>query len=324
MKKFLALLLAAMMLLCCTTAFAAEGEGTTTPSTFDSIVNGSKYTDGYDSDEGSVYEDGDATMSETGVSVRYTDGQNTFAKSGQAATEMWLQVDATGQIDVTVPLVLVFKTNIDGGDATSPEAYKITNHSTADLVVTELATTKVAYSETAQPMEMVAWSNTLTEDQYAVRIRPASGVVLGSDKKAEYDMYTSDADTKTLHAQNAYNGGLFELKKAPKDNNETGTVTNLNVDMKTGRLSFVTHHKANDQLDTDKGIHLMTITYTVAIDQSDAYGDDITTKANMTEADRILDATNANDTTTAGVRIDEIKVSSATENNANDNDKNKF
>lgn len=322
MKKFLALLLAAM-LLCCTTAMA---EGTT----YDSIINTEKYSttaDGYDSDEdGTAYDTQDATMTDTGVNVRYTDGLNTFGKSGQAATELWMQVDATGQIDVTVPLVLVFKTNIDGGDATSPSSYKITNHSTADLVVTELATTNVKPSDSTdpkdQPMKLVKWANTPKEDEYAVRIRPAADVELGDMDQASYDMWTENTGFTALHADTAYNGGLFELKKAPKNDTATGTPTNLNVDMKTGRLSFVTSHSANDDLDETKGIHLMTITYTVAIDQSDAYGDYITTEENMDDETRILhqDLTkepkvNPDDTTAGGERIGEVTKTRAEENN---------
>lgn len=75
-----------------------------------------------------------------GVTCTLDSDSNASVKSGKVCTEVWLQVEAAGQIDVEVPLVLVFKTNIDGGVATIDSDYKMTNHSTADLAVIKVAT----------------------------------------------------------------------------------------------------------------------------------------------------------------------------------------
>lgn len=260
MKKFFALLLAAMMILSCATAMAAD------PS--DTIENTDKDT--FKNDTADVVASDDADL-DVYDSVEYTDGKDTFGEKGSMATELWLQVDATGQIDVTVPLVLVFQTNIDGGTATSPDTYKITNHSSADLVVTKIETTQVTTAAGKQPMTMVSYATTdLAEDTYAVQISDVSGVQ-GVQGAATYDLMTP------AFAGDALKGGLFELEKAPANHNSAsdsqGTVTNLDVTMRTGRLSFVTSRTATDGFDTTKGIQLLTIKYTVAIDTSDAIGE---------------------------------------------------
>lgn len=194
-------------------------------------------------------------------------------------TELWLQVDATGQIDVTVPLVLVFKTDIDGGIADTGTNYGITNSSTADLVVTNIAVEEVAFSAEAQPMDLVAYNTeNLAEDKYKVQLSVAEDVVKGKftsgTNSGTYDLYTA------THENAAKAGGLFELKKADA-NATSGKFTAIKADMSTGKLSFVTSRKTDaDEMDANKGVKLLTVTYTVAIDTSDAIGSDITTSAN--------------------------------------------
>lgn len=236
MKKFLSLVLAAMMLLSCTVAFAA-GE------TFEVRETDDKWT---------------------GTDV---------ASINTPETELWLQVDADGQIDVTVPLVLVFKTNIDGGSANTAETYKLTNNSTADLVVTSIATA-VEDKSASNPMTMVAYSATPTEDQYKAQLSVGSGVALGSKNESAWDLRTA------THSNPALDGGLFELKKATP--NGAGTPTVVKADMTTGKLSFVTSRTEADVLDTTKGVKLLTVTYTVAIDTSDAIGSLITDNGDNT------------------------------------------
>lgn len=311
MKKFLSLLLAAMMLLSCATAMATSPE----IDKVDSVINDSVHA-WLDNDNATTTSN-DADI-DVKVVTNYDSGEDQFGSEGEAATEIWLQVDATGQIDVTVPLVLVFQTNIDGGQATSPTDYKIINHSTADLVVTKIATKKVDFDTNKQPMNMVAWAASaanLAEDTYCVQIHGITGAP-GNGKTADatYDLNTAE------YKQQAIEGGLFQLAKAPADQkaNGNGTDTNLNVSMKTGRLSFVTHR--TDDGDTDsmtatKGIQLLTITYTVAIDTSDAYGEEITTATNATTDDRVLSGDNSEATHT---KIVEDQDSDATEDNTAD------
>lgn len=307
MKKFLSLLLAAMMLLSCATAMASS-----VAADADTIQNGSAY---WKEESNEIKDDNSVTGDDANSDIDVREETTTFKDSagfdtkGEAATEIWLQVDATGQIDVTVPLVLVFQTNIDGGHATSPSAYKITNHSTADLVVTKIVTREVVKHSgitnyNNQPMTLAAYPEIdattgkikqPAEDVYGARINVAKGVTLGKlkDDKTNtgvYDLFTS-ANLETPHENAAARGGLFELQKPTAGKNADGMVTNLNVEMITGPLSFVTTRTDDDtNVDTDKGIQLLTIVYTVAIDTSDAIGETI---HKVYEADSTTD-TNGN------------------------------
>lgn len=200
-------------------------------------------------------------------------------------TELWLQVDATGQIDVTVPLVLVFKTDIDGGVATSPLTYKMTNNSSSDLVVTQIDTVVEQQVASTNPMAIVAYTTAnrtdLARDQYQARLRVLNGVVLGS--KADGTSIENSWDLATAsHANDKVRGGLFELIKDAD--------TRIIADMSTGELSFITPRAkdadGNDAgMDTTQGVKLLTVTYTVAIDTSDAIGTDITDDSDGTKTD---------------------------------------
>jgi len=242
MKKFLALLMAVLMVLSCTVAFAEEYE-------------------------------------EAKIDVREADDRYSIdgKELDTPKTELWLQVEATGQIDVTVPLVLVFQTTIDGGKATSPETYKITNNSTADLVVTKIATAVEAESDATNPMALVAYTDTPQEDEYKVQLSVKEETVKGAGESGAWDLYDNE------HARVAKQGGLFELKKAVP--NGEGTDTRVIADMTTGKLSFVTlttGEGSEEKLDDTKGVHLLTVTYTVAIDTSDAIGETITDNGDAT------------------------------------------
>lgn len=192
-----------------------------------------------------------------------------------AKTELWLQVDADGQIDVTVPLVLVFRTNIDGGVADTASNYKLKNNSTSDVVVTTIATAHETDNNTSQPMSIVAYTETPTEDQYKVQLSVADAVAVGTKDAEGKEIRKWDLAT-TSHTAAPLAGGLFELPKATA--NGAGTDTIVKVDMTTGKLSFVTKRDANDDLDATQGVKLLTVTYTVAIDTSDAIGSQITTE----------------------------------------------
>lgn len=305
MKKVFALVLSLMMILCSVSALATEVRDA------DTIVNGSATF--LEENEA-----GDADIDVRGE-IRYRD-EGKFDVTGEAATELWLQVEASGQIDVTVPLVLVFQTNIDGGEATSPNTYKITNHSSADLVVTQIKVTDVATEANKQPMTKVAYIDKLEEDQYKAKLNVDKNVVtLGKGQSGEYDL------KQETYTAERHQGGIFELAKAEAGKNEEGTATPIALTMKTGRLSFITSRveknpkdangQLSDEMDTTKGIQLMTITYTVAIDTSDAYGEVITTNANVADKDNLLDADRPGDTASHG-KIVENTVSNATKDGA--------
>lgn len=302
MKKVFALVLALMMILCSVSALATE------VAESDTIVNGSAtFLE--------TGETGDADIDVRGE-IRYRD-EGKFDVSGEAATELWLQVEASGQIDVTVPLVLVFQTNIDGGEATSPNTYKITNHSSADLVVTQIKVTDVKTEANKQPMTKVAWIDGLKEDQYKAKLAVGEGVTLGKGQHREYDL------KQETYTAERHQGGIFELRKAEADKYEEGTDTPIALTMKTGRLSFVTSRvetpktdegQMDDAMDNTKGIQLMTITYTVAIDTSDAYGEEITNNLNVDDEGNLLDVARDGDTN-EHQKIQENTESGATKDN---------
>lgn len=240
MKKFLSLLLAALMLCSCAVAMAE--------ATQNNMTYGVEDTENF----------------------AVTDN-----KTASQSTDMWLQVDATGQIDVEIPLLLVFKTNIDGGDATTGDNYQITNNSSADLVVTdievEVEVDEAPYAENENPMELVAYSATgdYADDTYGVQLSVAAQTDSDGETRDPYtvDIKTieDDADDKITKA--AKEGGWFLLA-------DDGEKTSINVAMKTGELSFVTKRMESDDtmMDEDKGVKLLRLTYTVAIDTSDALG----------------------------------------------------
>ena len=197
------------------------------------------------------------------------------AASGTGNTELWLQVDATGQIDVTVPLVLVFQTTIDGGEGIAPTDYMLTNSSTADVVVTNIAVADGTKNTTGNenPMTQVAYDADaeLGEDEYMIQLSVDSGKVIN----AEITTPAWDLKTTSHHAD-AIDGGLFVVEQ-PSTTATTQNETPITVSMETGKLSFVTTRTADDTKDDNYGVHLLTVTYTVAIDTSNAIGSEITT-----------------------------------------------
>ena len=218
-------------------------------------------------------------------------GETNATKLDTPKTELWLQVDASGQIDVTVPLVLVFKTNIDGGAAQTAEAYGITNNSSADLVVTDLKVDvnqkSVTDADTDNPMTLVEYATTgLEEDTYGVKMTIAKQKDFNGTERGEWNydlrgdiLLTDDALVATKHVD-ANKGGLFLLPKAAANDTANGKETLIDVQMSTGELSFITKRTDDDSaIDSSKGVYLLQITYTVAIDTMGTIGEDITTAA---------------------------------------------
>lgn len=216
-----------------------------------------------------------------GLESRYDSDSTTATETAAAPsvnTEIWLQVEASGQIDVTVPLVLVFKTNIDGGNATAPSTYGITNNSTADVVVTEIKVTEKSEGK----MTLAEYAETITaEDTYGVTLdAPKHGATSVGD--IFKNVAEKENDTASV---SALNGGLIWLEKKPADTD--GTFSPFTLKMTTGPLSFVTKHIDKDGeevLDETQGVHLLTLTYTVAIDKSNGVGDSITKDGELFKA----------------------------------------
>lgn len=253
MKKFLSLLLAAMMLLSCTTAMAAWDDVDPANDTITKDVT----PDISDADTLTVHS-------------TYTDSFDAKASEGKIGTEFWMQVAAQGQIDATVPLALVFSTNIDGGNATEATNYKITNNSSADLKVTNVVFTKAATT----PMKLVQESTAIADtaqDVFQGHLKVVDTTNAGSQKTFDF---ASAEDTYASYEDKAANDhGLIVLKQAGTGNTMASADTVIEAYMNTSRLSFVTKQSnTTGSVDTTKGVQLMTVTYTLAIDDGAALG----------------------------------------------------
>jgi len=209
-----------------------------------------------------VTTDADSSLTvgnETGKFLVTEDASGNAVDAAQH-TDIWLQVEASGQIDVTVPLLLVFKTNIDGGNATPPTNYGITNNSTADLAMISIVTDPISDTATATSpaVTLKAFSATgeYGEDEYGVQLSVAS-------ETDPFDLYNGGTYTWTGSA-------LEPLFVLPQD----GETTDVTVNMGTGELSFVTEHD-KDGLVENTGVKLMSITYTVAIKTQGGKGETI-------------------------------------------------
>ena len=184
--------------------------------------------------------------------------------------------------------------------------------------MTQIKVTDVKTEANKQPMTKVAYIDTLQEDQYKAKLNVDKNVVtLGKGQSGEYDL-KQETYTAERHL-----GGIFELRKAEAGKNEEGTDTPIALTMKTGRLSFITSRvetpktdegQMDDAMDNTKGIQLMTITYTVAIDTSDAYGEEITNNVNVDDEGNLLDVARDGDTN-EHQKIQENTESGATKDN---------
>lgn len=264
MKKFVAMLLAVVMVLSCA-----------------ALATGSNMSNVH-----------------TGTATQFKKDKVSNSTSAEQKTDVWLQVEASGTIDVTVPLVLVFKTNINGGNCDSPEEYKITNNSTAALKVTEVTITDDYADVTANGnpsnMEMVnALSANYDEytlmmnvdDQYKTQNWTAAKNVHYATDTENGDGTTEfkkadDAKVYTIaKGGDAEGAGLWLIDKKKDDSNE-GTSSRVTFTLATSKLSYVTHTAnteaiENDDEDTENGVKLFHVNYTVKIDDSNAVGTDI-------------------------------------------------
>ena len=245
MKKLISFLLVIMML--CSMSVSAFASGANLPADKNADIGYGAKTDEYDSTD-------------------------TNPGTPDVSTELWLQVAAEGQIDVTVPLVIVFKTNIDGGNATEATNYKIINNNNAPVVVTGIGIveeTTTGPNNASNPMELVPYSYTnskyvfTADDQYMVKLYPQ---IDGNDG---YDL------GNTISSVAASQGGLFALKTADRVTDTNGTDTIITVEMATSPLSFVTITKTENGkeiLNPAMGVKLLTVTYTVGVNTNTAIG----------------------------------------------------
>ena len=276
MKKILALLLAALMLLSCT-ALAA----------FDPLAKGGDAI--YFSPE--VENDNSKLDIHNNLISRY---QKEDVQDGKVETELWLQIEASGQIDVTVPLVLVFSTNVDGGYATAADNYKIYNNNTRNSIAIDKIEVEIkSDGENLLNLKTDDDFYKLTpndRDYYSVVMKPfpadkektvASGnqeankaLAMNTQVHAGYDFIDLAKAVVSGNSKTAYDttGTTKEATQNALMTLGQGGIINLKPTMKTTPLSFVT-----SEADT-KGVHLLNVTYTVGLQYTQNDGSDLPTE----------------------------------------------
>lgn len=238
---------------------------------------------------------GSAMAEEDNMTEAHVGGQTEFVKeedktSASQSTDVWLQVAASGTIDVTVPLVVVFKTNIDGGTASTGTSYKIINNSSAAIKVTEVkvtdAKTDITQNGVASNLKAV---ETLTEgnyDEYTLTMLPEdryetkawesarSVVDADGDGISTFQQEGNTGAYKIASSTGAEKKGLWRIEK--KDGSEGGKdESHIKLTLATSKLSFVTKQKSNNDAGVENGVKLFNVAYIVKIDDSTAVGGDI-------------------------------------------------
>lgn len=183
------------------------------------------------------------------ITVVLSTDPNATDKSADTLTLTLTIEREASQIHVTVPLVLVVKTNIDGGSVNAGEletaGYGITNNSSMRVQLTEAKETR--QDSTNNPLTTAApgtanLSNAI--DQYRVSFKQTDYKQAPADIRAKPATTTeTTTETTTTETPNIYNP-IQLIQISP--------------------LSFVTSP------DPAKGIHFSTINYTVAIPTGDA------------------------------------------------------
>ena len=173
-------------------------------------------------------------VKDTSIIYNFTaDNVNT----GKVETYIYLEVIAQGQIDVTVPLFLVFSTDVDGGKAKEPSNYKITNNNKDSAVgVTRIHVTPSGTMELKVKNEFESAVGAHAYDTYMVTLT-ASGET--------YDL-------GKLNFQEDTAGEALTGLSIPKDKE-----VNLQPEMQTTAISFITGK--------DQYVQIMTIEYTLGL-----------------------------------------------------------
>lgn len=283
MKKIIALALALMLTLGCTVALAASsGTSLAAPAPV------SKPDKNMTNEVSTANQIPNFEVTESS-----REGTIKGDKVAQQRTDVWLQVEASGQIDVTIPLVAVFKTNIDGGKSTISNNYVMKNNSSAPIAVTQVVV-EDKYADVsgnhASNFKMVSQAGLTGYDKYALSILPTDMYATKRWNVAQ-DVadpvshqrgvgimninFTPSGHTYTLTSE-AYSEkevpGLWLVENA-------GAESYIKLELETTKLSFVTSEKAHGKEDSPAtedsikdGVKIFTITYTVKIDDSYAVG----------------------------------------------------
>ena len=177
---------------------------------------------------------GDTTL-EANPAITYTysaDNVNT----GKVETYIYLKVKAEGQIDVTVPLFLVFATDVDGGKATEPSKYIIKNNNTESAVgVTKIAVTSGGGMKLTNQNGFNDAVGAHEYDTYMVTLTTSAST---------YDLGNAPFTQETAGA--ALSG--FSIEKSES--------VNLKPEMQTTAIDFVTG---------DQYVQILTIEYTLGL-----------------------------------------------------------
>lgn len=213
--------------------------------------------------------------------VVYTGTQEAFSKTQTSATQqtdVWLQVTADGQIDVTVPLVVVFRTNIDGGTYATDTTYKIVNNSSAAIKVTQVAITDqnavVTTNGVASNMALVEATSQTVYDQYFLTMQPTDRYntplwTTALNIAATASGFTKTDKTYTKTADETQGQGLWRIEKKNDGDTDESPIT---LSLTTSKLSFVTKKADTTVPKNEYGVKLFTVAYTVKIDDSTNIG----------------------------------------------------
>lgn len=170
----------------------------------------------------------------------------TFSKDntnvGAVKTDIYLMVKAVGQIDVTVPLILVFSTDVDGGTALAPGNYTITNNNKNSAVgVTKIEAT----DESNGNYKMTLVASSALDSAAANNENDKYSVVLSSGSTQTYDL--AALSTTAAEPGTAWDG--FNIQKSG--------VVDMKPAMKTTALTFVTGE--------DKYVKILNVKYTLGL-----------------------------------------------------------
>lgn len=235
MKKIIALVLAAMMLFSAV-AFASSQQESTEPTATPKPVT---------------------TFEDKGLTYTYNYDKVTTSTDPAPSvnTQVWLQVKAEGQINVKVPLVLVFSTNMEGGTSTIADAYKITNNNANNAVA--IKGIKVTNDSSGQNILLktaTEFAAATDQDYNWFKVTMAPQAV---DK--EVKLNTADAwKTPDMGAIMA-----SELKITDTDKYGIWLNRGQSVNMKPTMTTTAFNKVTAD--DPDKGVKVMTVTYTLGL-----------------------------------------------------------
>ena len=208
--------------------------------------------------------------------------------ASQQETDVYVKVRATGgQIDATVPLIIVVSTDLSGTTkALTPQNYAIKSYSGVDLRVTNIGVT-VSAPDASTGVEWAlanhtalalsnAWDTDFETDDAAMNAK--LNVMTGNGAKNAIALSLKDLvldvnnDLTTIQNAAGSDPAADSTFKIAKIDNTTPVQTlNLDLQVRTSKLNFVTYRDDADTANLAKGVHALKITYTIDADVSTNY-----------------------------------------------------